>query len=88
MDLGTESGPRITTKAKAYIRYFGSGREQAESGVFPFVLWIAPDEDRAALLVDALARTPAEQWDLFRVATAASYVQLIANASNKPKEST
>jgi hypothetical protein len=82
VDLGTESGPRITTKAKAYVRYFGSGREQANTGVFPFVLWIAPDAERAGLLMDAIARVPAEYWQLFQVSTADSAAQRIVSGSS------
>ncbi len=82
VDLGTESGPRITTKGKAYIRYFGSGREQAETGVFPFVLWIAPDANRAGQLADALSRVPPEHWQLFQVTTADSAVQRITSGSS------
>ena len=46
--------PSIIAKAKTYVRYWQSGREQAETGIFPFVLWVAPDEARADLLIDAL----------------------------------
>jgi hypothetical protein len=69
MDLATESGPRITTKAWAYVRYWQSGREQAASGIFPQVLWITTSETRRALMVAALTRLPAEHWRLFVVVT-------------------
>lgn len=54
-DRGTEWAPRIAEKAKAYDRYFQSGREQAASGVFPLVLWITPDEARKVAVARALA---------------------------------
>lgn len=75
MDCGTEPGPRLLTKAKAYIRYWQSGREQAESEVFPYVLWIGPDERRADFIVGVLSGLPAEQWQIFQVATAGSAVK-------------
>lgn len=69
IDRATESLPRITGKAKVYISYFGSGREQATTDVFPLVVWVAPDERRAAKLIDALSPVPAEHWRLFAVTT-------------------
>ena len=42
IDCATESTPRIIDKAKTYIRYYQSGREQERHGVFPLVVWIAP----------------------------------------------
>jgi hypothetical protein len=32
------------------VRYWQSGREQAETGIFPFVLWVTPDAARADFL--------------------------------------
>lgn len=69
IDRATESLPRITEKAKTYVRYFNSGREQERHGVFPLIVWIAPDDHRRALLVDALSRLPADDWRLFAVTT-------------------
>lgn len=70
IDCGTESLPRLADKARLYTRYWQSGREQAPSGVFPLVLWIAPDPKRVNAIVDALARLPASDWQLFVVTTA------------------
>lgn len=69
VDRSTESLTWITDKAKAYSRYFNTGREQQQEGVFPLCLWIAPDQQRAAGLTDALARLPADHWQLHRVTT-------------------
>ncbi len=68
-DCGTESGPRIAAKARMYVRYWQSGREQAETGIFPYVLWLAPNTKRASFLVDVLAKLDAEHWRLFLVLT-------------------
>ncbi len=70
IDLATESGTRITTKAEAYVRYWQSGREQSASGVFPQVLWVTTTKVRQDLMVAALTRLPAEHWQLFAVVTA------------------
>lgn len=47
VDLATEASSRIVAKAKTYISYFQSGREQADRGVFPRVLWAVPNSGRA-----------------------------------------
>src|SRR5262249_53911462 len=46
IDRSTESLPRIVEKAREYVSYWESGREQVRDGVFPLVLWIAPTERR------------------------------------------
>lgn len=84
VDCGTEHRPQILAKAKTYIRYWQSGREQAETGIFPFVLWVAPDPDRAAFLVDALSTMPAEHWRLFLVTTTEEAAQKVARRSMEP----
>jgi hypothetical protein len=70
LDRSTESTPRIIEKAKNYIRYWQSGREQARLGVFPTVLFVVPDERRRSQLVGGLARLAAEHWGLFQVVIA------------------
>lgn len=67
VDLGTETSARIVTKAKVYLSYYRSGREQHRSGVFPLVLWLVPDAARLDLLTTAISRLPAEHWRLFQV---------------------
>ena len=56
LDMGTESGTAIHIKADRYGRYFRTGREQAESGLFPRVLWVAPDDTRARQLTAIVRR--------------------------------
>jgi hypothetical protein len=56
VDRGTEASTRIASKAKVYLQYHQSGREQAEHGVFPKVVWVAPDEPRASQLRRTLER--------------------------------
>lgn len=69
VDRSTESLTWITEKAKAYHRYFLTGREQTTTGVFPRALWLAPDPRRASQLAEALSRLPAEHWQLHQVTT-------------------
>jgi hypothetical protein len=83
-DCSTEHCPHITAKAKAYVRYWKSGREQAESGVFPYVLWVGPDPKRAAFLVDVLSALDPEYWQLFLVATADTAARQMATGTTTP----
>jgi hypothetical protein len=67
VDRSTESKARLKTKCLAHLDYYLSGREQAESGIAPRVLWVVPDDERQAQLVEVLASLPAEHWQLFMV---------------------
>ncbi len=83
-DCSTEHRPHIIAKAKTYVRYWQSGREQAETGIFPFVLWVAPDEQRASFLIDVLASLPPEHWQIFMVTTAGSAPHQMATGTAVP----
>jgi hypothetical protein len=84
VDCATEPGTRIRTKAREYVRYWHSGREEAEHGIFPFVAWMAPSPRRAAFLVETLATLPAEDWQLFVVATEEEAAERIATGAFAP----
>jgi hypothetical protein len=84
VDRATEALPRIVTKAKHYVHYYESGREQAQHGVFPLVVWIAPHERRRAQLIDALSRIDAQYWRLFAVTTDAHAAEQLINGAFTP----
>jgi hypothetical protein len=86
IDRSTESPARLTKKEATYLDYYRSGREQAESGVFPRVLWVVPDEARAGQLVATLAQLPAEDWKLFQVTTSERFVAVIAAGAGENPE--
>ena len=67
VDLGTESPSTLTTKLDAYRAYWASGKETAQNGVFPQVLWLTTTERRAGVITDCCGRQPAESWRLHRV---------------------
>lgn len=73
IDRGTESLPTIRKKCAQYIRYRRTGKEQQASGLFPFVVWVALDEQRA----DQLRRTVSAAHDMtagiFRVTTSQDF---------------
>jgi hypothetical protein len=83
MDCDTEHRPQIIIKAKTYVRYWQSGREQAETEIFPFGLWVTPDADRAGFLIDALSTLPPDHWRLFMVTTPEEAPKLIAAGSGE-----
>jgi len=68
IDMGSERRGQLTRQHHAYREYFRAGVEQANTGVFPAVVWIVPDVQRAALLADIQAGLPAPTRRLFTVA--------------------
>jgi len=67
VDLGTEASGTIQSKSERYVAYYKSGTEQAEHGVFPRVLWAAPDPRRTEQIAAALGRLNPEAHKLFSV---------------------
>ena len=78
IDLATESGPRLAEKARLYVRYWQTGREQEAAGVFPQVLWITPTNARRRQIIDVLTQLDAHHAQLFAVTTADQAADLIA----------
>lgn len=68
VDCGTEAPVTLARKCEAYRRYWQSGVEQERHGVFPAVVWLVPDPARYQMVVDVIARQPADSWPLYRVA--------------------
>jgi hypothetical protein len=67
VDRGTEGSRAIARQLGLYAAYHGSGREQTERGVFPRVLWLAPDERRVAMIAEVVAERSESERELFRV---------------------
>lgn len=65
VDLATESVPTLTAKAKRYLAHFKSGEEQRRHGIYPRVIWTAPDPRRAEQIREALDRLPKAAKRLF-----------------------
>jgi hypothetical protein len=51
VDLATESPNKIIEKCQRYAHYYHSGAEQRKTGVFPFVVWIVPNQYRKNSLI-------------------------------------
>jgi hypothetical protein len=69
IDRATEHLPAITRKCRLYHSYYKGGHEQRGHKVFPRVLWVAPDERRAARLRATIDSDRRLTSDLFRVTT-------------------
>ena len=69
VDRSTEHTPTLKRKLSSYIEAFRAGVEQQEGLAFPQVVWIVPDQPRAAMLDGLIARLPPEQQTLFVVCT-------------------
>ena len=65
VDLGTEGRSALRRKAYAFLYYFRSGREQADEGVFPRIVWIAPEQARVEFMAGLFAGLPEEARRLF-----------------------
>jgi len=67
VDRATESIPILTKQCRQYEAYRRTGAEQADSGLFPLVLWVVPDELRATQLRQALHAARELDPQLFRI---------------------
>jgi hypothetical protein len=78
VDRGTEYRPALLRKCRAYESYWRTGAEQQRSGTFPRVVWIAPDEERAQAIEQAIGSAPGLKRELFRTTTNERLVELLA----------
>ena len=67
VDLASESDRTLARKASGYLEHYRGSTEQHDHGVYPRVLWTAPDERRAEQIGDVLDRQPTEAARLFHV---------------------
>ena len=80
VDMGTEGSRALDSKLRQYVEYEASGREQAERGVFPKVLWTVPDTERAEVIKACVERLPYTAQELFVVARFSEAVRLLADS--------
>ena len=69
VDLDTESPSRIIRKCEYYGNYYLTGTEQKRTGVFPRVVWIAPDKKRRETLSRHINEHLSDYKNLFAVIT-------------------
>ena len=88
IDRSTESLARVVNTCKKYIEYYRSGIEQRQKEVFPYVLWVVPDDKRKLVISKAIQKELYNFWELFTVITLDEYSDYIKGGiSNEPEES-
>jgi len=69
VDLATESPSKVVDKCERYHKYYRSGLEQQEAGVFPLTVWIVPTAERKEKLIKHIHEAFDKQPRLFTVIT-------------------
>lgn len=69
VDRGTEGSGAIARQLDRYVRHHRSGREQRQRRVFPKVLWLTTDAERAGVIAELIDRLPTPERALFTTAT-------------------
>ena len=77
VDLDTESPNKIIDKCERYHKYYRSGLEQQEAGVFPLTVWLVPSAARKEKLITHIRKAFDKQPRLFAVITAGELGSLI-----------
>lgn len=77
VDLDTESPAKIIGKCEKYHKYYRSGLEQGEHGVFPLTVWIVPTMARKEKLISHIREAFDKQPKLFAVITGDELAHLI-----------
>jgi Replication-relaxation len=82
VDRGTEGSRALERQLQLYVAYALSGEEQAERGVFPLTLWLAPDSKRVAAIEGSMTRLPRADRELFQVACFTDALAVMTNTEN------
>lgn len=82
LDRSSESLTRIVNTCKKYIHYYNTGIEQRVNDIFPFVLWIVPDERRKENISNAIHLKLNNFWQMFQVVTLDEFSQFIHGENN------
>lgn len=69
VDLATESPSKVVDKCERYHKYYRSGLEQQEAGVFPLTVWIVPTAERKEKLIKHIREAFDKQPRLFAIIT-------------------
>ena len=83
IDRGTEGSRALDGQLRRYVSHHDNGREQAARGVFPKVLWLVPDAQRAGAIANCVERLPRHSWELFAVAPFADALSALTGTPNQ-----
>ncbi|HEY2141887.1 MAG TPA: replication-relaxation family protein [Solirubrobacteraceae bacterium] len=79
IDMATESPSTIRSKALRYLAHYHSGSEQAKHRVYPRVLWVVPNEQRAEQIRQVVRRLPSDAERLFTICRFENAVALLTS---------
>lgn len=82
IDLDTESPAKVIEKCGRYHKYYQSGIEQEESGVFPLTVWIVPNAKRKQRLIEDIRSAFDKQPRLFAVIVSDELEHLIRDGGD------
>jgi hypothetical protein len=81
IDRATESLPTLLRKCTQYEDYRRTEAEQHQHGVFPLVVWVVPDETRAAKLAAGVAASRSLDRELYRICTPNRFAGVITGGA-------
>lgn len=81
IDMNTHGRSALLAKAKRYLAYYRTGHEQAESGVFPRVLWTAPSSRRVGQFAELFAGLGPDAGRLFVVCLQADQIDRLTGGA-------
>jgi hypothetical protein len=77
LDRGSEHRPALTRKLNAYLGAWRDGGEQARTGVFPRVLWVVPDAQRAHVIRAVWQSLPGVPAGMFTSTTSGQAIEVL-----------
>jgi hypothetical protein len=77
VDRGTEGSHALARKCEVYRSYWQTGREQADYGRFPTVVWLV-DRPRRVEVLERVFREISDGAELFRVGLVDDALELLA----------
>ena len=80
VDLASESLPTVIAESRQYLEFRSTGQIQRDEGVFPWVVWVAPDELRASRIAEALKAARSIDRTLFKVTTPEHFIDVVTEA--------
>jgi len=86
VDLGTEGRGALTRKCAAYLAYYRAGREQAEHGLFPRIVWITPNPARVQAIESVRRALPVDSRKLFVTAPTGAALAALAGGEDARQE--
>ena len=85
IDLATESPIKVIEKCHQYYKYYQSGLEQKQYGVFPLTVWIVPDVVRKSSIELRIKEEFSKRPNIFAVITPDELETLVRQGAGDPE---